>query len=153
MPAPRLPRAQVDILASVFALGSEIGCHGDIGAVLKPLAAMAPDSPRIVAAEARMLVQENDLPGARALLEAAEARHPSSAVLKAMLAFCLFLQRDGLWETYAEEAMALPEDPVARGIVTAVATGANKSLGLEPVDPVEPADSHSVESRALGMLC
>ena len=48
MPAPRLPRAQVDILASVFALGSEIGCHGDIGAVLKPLAAMAPDLANLI---------------------------------------------------------------------------------------------------------
>lgn len=128
MPARKLPKWQTDLFAAVYSLATEIAPRADVAAVLKLMSAAHPNLPQLAAAEARILIHAGDFTGARSLLERAERSHPANAVIKAMLAFSLFVQQDGLWEAYAEEALALPSDAAARGIVDALEGASGKQI-------------------------
>jgi thioredoxin-like negative regulator of GroEL len=146
MPARKLPKWQTDLFAAVYSIASEIAPRNDVATVLKLMSAVHPNLPQLAAAEARILIHAGDFSSARSLLERTEHKHPGNAVIKAMLSFTLFLQKDGLWETYAEEAIALPADAAARGIVDALeaATGkqirkaSNDAHGAGPVSMFPP---------------
>ena len=128
MPARKLPKWQTDLFAAVYSLASEIAPRNDVATVLKLMSAVHPNLPQLAAAEARILIHGGDFAGARSLLERAEHKHPTNAVIKAMLSFTLFVQQDGLWEAYAEEALALPTDAAARGIVDALEAASGKQI-------------------------
>jgi len=131
-------------------LADRYGTNADTAQILALIAALAPGRPEIVAAQARNLMLAKNYTEARALLSRAEASHPTNPVIKAMLAMCMYIQRDGLWEAYAEEALAQPEDAIARGIVEAIAKVSGCSLsGLAP--KAEAVDTPPY--AFLGMAC
>lgn len=128
MPASKLPDWQIDVFSAVYALAAQYGSAPDVACILRVMSALRPDLPLIAAAQARVLLHRGEATAARSLLERTDARHPTNATVKAMLSLCLYVQQDGLWEAYAEEALALPPDPAARGIIEALASAANKQL-------------------------
>lgn len=146
----QLPKGQLQILANVFVLGIDFGVPEDSHAVLKVLRHAKPDMPGLAASEARFRIHEGDMHGARALLETADAAHSGTPIIKAMLALCLYLQRDGLWQAYAEETRALG-DKNATSIVDsldAISRGVReKALPDSAVDVPEEA------TPMTGMLC
>jgi predicted Zn-dependent protease len=128
MPTPKLPKPIVDIFADIFSLGHTYGKVGEIHTLLNFMSSMYPDIAQIVAAKADILLRIGDYREARAMLETADIRTPNTPILKAMLAFCLLAQNDNMWESYANETMALPVDEAARTIVQALATARGVTL-------------------------
>jgi len=153
MPAPKLPKWQTDLFAAVYSLATDVAPRADVAAVLRLMAAVHPNLPQLVAAEARLLIHAGDLSGARALLDRGEAAHPSNAVIKAMLSFCLFVQQDGLWEAYAEEALALPHDAAARGIIDALEAASGQQVRVRAADAPAQSGSHLSMVPPMGMAC
>jgi thioredoxin-like negative regulator of GroEL len=129
----RLPPQQTKIVIVTQLLADRYGALADTAQILALIAAIAPDRPEIVAAQARNLMFAKNYAEARALLARAEAAHPANPVIKAMLAMCMYIQQDGLWQAYAEEALAHPDNVIARGIVEAIVKVSGRSLvGLVP---------------------
>ncbi|WP_162249218.1 MULTISPECIES: HrpB1 family type III secretion system apparatus protein [unclassified Rhizobacter] len=149
MSAPKLPKWQTDLFAAVYTLATDIAPRADVAAVLKLMSAVHPNLPQLAAAEARILIHAGDLNGARSVLERTERAHPSNAVIKAMLSFCLYVQQDGLWEAYAEEALALPHDAAARGIIQAVEASSNKKIRVLSQD----TSAHLSMLPPMAMVC
>jgi thioredoxin-like negative regulator of GroEL len=145
-----LPPQQTKVIIVAQLLADRYGANADTAQILALIAAIAPDRPEIVAAQARNLMFAKNYAEARTLLARAEATHPRNPVIKAMLAMCMYIQRDGLWEAYAEEALAQPEDAIARGIVEAIAKVSGRSLsGLAPRAEAIDASPYAF----LGMAC
>jgi thioredoxin-like negative regulator of GroEL len=145
-----LPPQQTKVIIVAQLLADRYGANADTAQILALIAAIAPDRPEIVAAQARNLMFAKNYAEARTLLARAEATHPRNPVIKAMLAMCMYIQRDGLWEAYAEEALAQPEDAIARGIVEAIAKVSGRSLsGLTPRAEAVDASPYAF----LGMAC
>ena len=153
MSATKLPKWQTDLFAAVYALATDVAPRADVAAVLRLMSAAHPNLPQLAAAEARILIHAGDVAGARALLERAERSHPSNAVIKAMLAFCLFVQQDGLWLAYAEEALALPPDAAARGIIEAVESASGQRVRAAVDDGAAHGGSHLSMMPPMGMAC
>jgi len=146
----RLPPLQTKVLIVMQLLADRYGANADTAQILALIAALAPGRPEIVAAQARNLMFAKNYAEARTLLARAEATHPRNPVIKAMLAMCMYIQRDGLWEAYAEEALAQPEDATARGIVEAIAKVSGHTLsGLAPKAETVDASPYAF----LGMAC
>jgi len=146
----RLPPQQTKVLIVAQLLADRYGANADTAQILALIAAIAPDRPEIVAAQARNLMFAKNYTEARTLLSRAESSHPTNPVIKAMLAMCMYIQRDGLWEAYAEEALAQPEDAIARGIVEAIAKVSGHNLsGLAP----KPEAVDTSPYAFLGMAC
>lgn len=145
-----LPPQQMKVLIVMQLLADRYGANADTAQILALIAALAPGRPEIVAAQARNLMFAKNYAEARTLLASAEATHPRNPVIKAMLAMCMYIQRDGLWEAYAEEALAQPEDATARGIVEAIAKVSGHTLiGLAPKAETVDASPYAF----LGMAC
>ncbi len=123
-----LPPQQLKVIIVAQLLADRYGALADTAQMLALMAAVAPGRPEIVAAQARNLMFAKNYADARTLLARAEAAHPGNPVIKAMLAMCMYIQQDGLWEAYAEEALAQPDNTIARGIVEAIAKVSGRSL-------------------------
>lgn len=146
----RLPPQQTKVIIVAQLLADRYGANADTAQILALIAAIAPDRPEIVAAQARNLMFAKNYAEARTLLANAEATHPGNPVIKAMLAMCMYIQRDGLWEAYAEEALAQPDNAIARGIVEAIAKVSGRNLsGLAPKAEAADASPYAF----LGMAC
>ncbi|MGN6525062.1 MAG: HrpB1 family type III secretion system apparatus protein [Burkholderiaceae bacterium] len=142
--------AQMRIIVAAHVLSDKFGVQADTGRILAVMAASVPDRPEIIAAQARNLLIARQYPEARDLLTEAEAKHPRNAVIKALLAMCMFVQKDSLWEAYAEEALALPRDAVALGIVEMLSRTSGRALrGLEA--RAEPSTPHHY--AFVGLAC
>lgn len=129
----RLPPQQTKVIIVAQLLADRYGALADTAQILALIAAIAPDRPEIVAAQARNLMFAKNYAEARTLLTRAEAAHSTNPVIKAMLAMCMYIQQDGLWQAYAEEALAQPDNVIARGIVEAIVKVSGRSLdGLAP---------------------
>ena len=150
MQQPRPSPQQVRVIVAMHDLGDRHGAVADTSRILALMAALVPERPEIIAAQARNLMFAKNYAEARGLLQKAEADHPRHAVIKAMLAMCMYIQQDGLWEAYAEEALALPKDAIARGIIEAVVKSSGKTLlGL-----ASPAEAPSAAPYAFtGLAC
>jgi hypothetical protein len=155
--ATSLTRRQLAILAEVFRLAGALDAKSgpDVALVLRVLASARPNVPQIAAAEARLRLQARDFIGARNLLEDAERASPASALIKAMLAFTLFMQGDGLWHAYAAEVRALPVDESAKAIVVAI----ERAGRSEPDPEIDAPDAGAGEPGptawmpAIGLAC
>jgi thioredoxin-like negative regulator of GroEL len=146
----RLPPQQTKIVIVAQLLADRYGALADTAQILALIAAIAPDRPEIVAAQARNLMFAKNYAEARALLARAEAAHPANPVIKAMLAMCMYIQQDGLWQAYAEEALAQPDNVIARGIVEAIVKVSGRTLaGLAS----KAAEHDSSPYAFLGLAC
>lgn len=129
----RLAPQQTKVIIVAQLLADRYGALADTAQILALIAAIAPGRPEIVAAQARNLMFAKNYAEARTLLARAEAAHPANPVIKAMLAMCMYIQQDGLWQAYAEEALAQPDNVIARGIVEAIVKVSGRNLdGLAP---------------------
>lgn len=108
MTTPPLSKALMTLFVRSFQLGTDTDAVADAGIVMQLISASRPDLPEVAAAEARLLMQGGDFAQAASLLKAAAERHPSHAFIKAMLAFCLFAEGDGLWQAYVDDVRRLP---------------------------------------------
>ena len=79
-----LPAAQMKIVVAAHVLSDKYGTHADTARLLAVMAACVPDSPAIVAAQARNLLIARQYTEARDLLARTEAAHPRNAVIKAV---------------------------------------------------------------------
>lgn len=146
-----LPPAQMKIIVAAHVLSDKYGAHADTGRILAVMAASVPDRPEIIAAQGRNLLIAKQYVEARELLERGEAANPRNAVLKSLLALCMYIQNDSLWEAFAEEALALPKDAIALGIIetlTKVSGRALRGLG-EGVEPAPAVDHYAF----VGLAC
>lgn len=148
MAIPKLPKSQIDMFADIFTFGLEFGATTDVKYVLDVMGLVYPHLPQIVAAQADIALRMGNFNEARRILEEANERMPDVPILKAMMAFCLMAQDDGLWQVYAREAMALPADPAAHGIVMAL--GAVKNIDFGPPDA---SSSGPTDHSVVGMAC
>jgi type III secretion protein HrpB1 len=128
MSIPKLPKPLVDLFADIFSFGAMHGKLGDIQTLLNFMSAQYPEVAQLIAAKADILLRVGSYSEARQMLEAADQRTPNTPILKAMLAFCLLAQNDSLWESYARDTMALPNDEAARTIVQALAAARGVTL-------------------------
>jgi thioredoxin-like negative regulator of GroEL len=146
----RLPPEQFKVIIVAQLLADRYGALADTAQMLALMAAVAPDRPEITAAQARNLMFAKNYADARALLAGAEQAHPRNSVIKAMLAMCMYIQQDGLWESYAEEALAQPDNAIARGIVEAIAKVSGRNIaGLEPKAAAQDAAPYAF----MGLAC
>jgi thioredoxin-like negative regulator of GroEL len=146
----RLPPQQTKVIIVAQLLADRYGALADTAQILALIAAIAPHRPEIVAAQARNLMFAKNYAEARALLIRAEAAHPSNPVIKAMLAMCMYIQQDGLWEAYAEEALSQADNAIARGILEAIVKVSGRNLsGLAPKAVERDASSYVF----LGLAC
>lgn len=120
MNSPELPPQLMSMLADIFELGCTNGCHSDTVAMLKLLKQMRPDVLPLVLVEAWNLIEMRQLASARELLDAAEAAHPADPMTKALLAMCLYLQGDSLWQAYATEVHHLANNAEAVAMIVAI---------------------------------
>ncbi len=133
MQESRLSPLHMKVIVAAHILADRHGALADVGRLLAVMSAIAPGRPEIVAAQARNLMFAKNYADARSLLASTEAEHPKNAVIKSMLAMCMYIQKDGLWEAYAEEALALPRDAIAHGIVESIVKVSGTALrGLNP---------------------
>lgn len=145
-----LPAAQMKIVVAAHVLSDKYGTHADTARLLAVMAACVPDSPAIVAAQARNLLIARQYTEARDLLARTEAAHPRNAVIKALLALCMFIQNDGLWEAFAEEALALPRDAIALGIIETLSKTSGRTLrGMDTAAQAPMTDHYAF----VGLAC
>jgi thioredoxin-like negative regulator of GroEL len=145
-----LSAAQMNIVVAAHILSDKFGALADTGRILAVMAAAVPGRAEIVAAQARNLMIAKNYPEARDLLTRTEAAVPANAVIKSLLALCMYIQNDSLWEAYAEEALALPRDAVAHGIIDTLSKTSGKTLrGQSAAQAVPVADHFSF----VGLAC
>ena len=124
----KLPKWQIKIIVEMYSLANKHGTVGDVACLVDLMARACPGIPEVIAAQARIIMCQRDYLGARELLVRSEAQYPDNAVIKALLAFCLFNLRDSVWESYAEDTLALPHDEIAQAIIETIAALSNKQL-------------------------
>ncbi|SFQ04387.1 HrpB1 family type III secretion system apparatus protein [Variovorax sp. 770b2] len=107
----------VDALVGVFYVGIELEVSEHTLPVLRGIRKLRPGLPLLAVAEAQQLSECNDLQSARVLLEETDAKNPDTPIVKAVLAFVLRQQRNGLWQAYVKEARELPADEKANAIL------------------------------------
>jgi hypothetical protein len=150
MQESRLSALQMKVIVAAHVLADQHGALADVGRLLAVMAAVAPGRPEIIAAQARNLMFAKNYGDARNLLARAEAEHAGNAVIKSMLAMCMYIQKDGLWQAYAEEALALPRDAIAHGIVESIVKVSGTTLhGLNPAATQETTQPFSY----MGLAC
>ena len=150
---PTLPQWHIDLLAGVYSVASTLEQRADAALLLNVIAAVRPGSPEISLAQSIELFRQHDFNGARHSLENAATSQPDNAMIKALLAWALFMQRDGLWEACVADALALAPDASTTRLVEALARAAGRSLeSLHKATGHEGrADWHG--SSAIGLAC
>jgi len=146
----KLPKWQIKIIVEMYSLANRHGTVGDVACLVDLMARACPGIPEVIAAQARIMMCQRDYVGARDLLLASEARHPTNAVLKALLSFCLFNLRDSTWESYAHDTLALPTDDIAQAIIDTLAALSNKPLHGSRAEPVSTSDTFVMP---MGLAC
>lgn len=151
-----LDKRLVEALVGVFLVGNELEANEHTLSVVRGIRSLRPDLPLLAVAEAQQLCNCNDLQAGRILLEETDALNPDSPAVKAMLAYVLRMQRNGLWQAYAKEARGLPADPTVNGILDCL----DRFESLERGDPFDasvieaPVDSSPFEaSHFMGTRC
>lgn len=147
----KLPKWQIKIIVEMYSLANKHGTVGDVACLVDLMARACPGIPEVIAAQARIMMCQRDYIGARDLLVASEARHPTNAVLKALLSFCLFNLRDSVWEAYAEDTLALPHDDIAQAIIETIAALSNKQLRGSRTEAATSGDSFVMPM--MGLAC
>ncbi|CAM4007381.1 HrpB1 family type III secretion system apparatus protein [Bordetella muralis] len=152
MAPPSLPKDCMRVIAAIHLLSDKYGATDDTAKILAVMAAAAPDRPEIAVAQARNMLVSRDYAEARSLLDRVETKNPDNAMIKAMLALCMYIQQDGMWETCAEEALALPDsNAISRGIIDTLAKRSGQPLrGLSKEDASEPVARHH---HVPGLVC
>lgn len=151
MTPPNVPAWQSEMFAAVLQVAAEINAVAERGILLELMALLQPDQPQIAAAQAWVRLQQGDLSGARAMLEQADEKHPGSPTIKSLLAYCLFVQGDGLWQHYVRETVALPDNATALEVVKVVAAAAKVSF--EGLDDAAHAPAATATMPMMGLAC
>ena len=156
MKLPALDPSILRALAAVYYAGTDLCLAHDTLAVIRVLRPQRPDVPQAAVAEAMQLAQIGDRPGARLVLEEADARNPRNALIKATLALVLYWQRDSLWQAYADEVAALPPDDKALAVLASIQKMIDNTADDPAAAAPEPASRTSSEFlhyAALGVVC
>ena len=142
---------QTTIIRAMNSLAASCGSADDVGRILAYMAELFPNRPEIVAAQVRILLLQKNYSDAREMLAKAEDANPSSAVVKAMTAICLYIQADPLWEAYAQEALSLPPNAVSTALIESLVKSSGKSLGAPRAGAgaVQPVHDYSF----VGLAC
>jgi hypothetical protein len=151
--APRLSKWHADMLAAAYSLGKDLGQHADAALLLKLLAAAKPGLLEVALAQSIELLEVRDIAGARALLEKAYAAHPANALVNALLAWCLFMQRDGLWEIYVKESQALPAYSSSAALIEALGKASGRQLGVDVSGADRDPPSETWMPPPIGLAC
>jgi predicted Zn-dependent protease len=115
----RLSKPLILVFSSMMCFDTDIAVPENLLPVLGLLRHTHPDLHGLLVAEAQLHLRAKRYKDARHLLEDGDVRYPGIAEIKATLAMTLFMQRDALWEAYANEARALqPEDGVSEMLAT-----------------------------------
>lgn len=138
------PQWQADLFAAVLQVASEVNAVSERSVLLQLLSQLRPDQPQIAAAQAWVMLQQGDAAGARATLDQIDHRQPDLPIIKALLAYCLYVQRDGLWEAYAREALALPRNEAAIEVIRVIAAASKVHL--------EGLDDDARGAQSLGLI-
>jgi len=149
MTTPNVPAWQNEMFAAVLQVAADINAVAERGTLLELMALLQPDQPQIAAAQAWVRLQQGELSGARAMLEQADEKHPGSPTIKSLLAYCLFVQGDGLWQHYVRETIALPDNATALEVVKVVAAAAK--VPFDGLDGAVPAASAPMPM--MGLAC
>jgi thioredoxin-like negative regulator of GroEL len=112
--------AALDLLIEAFMTGNENGRTDETLVVLRAVRLFRPEAIDLVVPEAWQLIGKRHMPAARQLLESADAEAPGRPAIKALLATCLFLSGDGLWQAYLSEARALDPDKDVMAMINAL---------------------------------
>ncbi|AKJ27829.1 HrpB1 family type III secretion system apparatus protein [Caldimonas brevitalea] len=144
---PQLPKPLVDLLADILVLGNELSASEDTLAVLRLIRKVRPKLQELAVMEAWQFIHAQDYASARRLLEDADRTGPPDAMVKAMLATCLYAEQDSLWQGYADEARALPADAETLDLLAAI----DKLDGK--VAPPVPVESIAAPDPGIGMRC
>lgn len=147
----KLPKWQIKIIVEMYSLANKHGTVGDVACLVDMMARACPGIPEVIAAQARIMMCQRDYISARDLLMASESRHPTNAVIKALLSFCLFNLRESVWEAYAEDTLALPHDDIAQTIIETIAALSNTQLRGSRSAPAAASESFVVP--IMGLAC
>jgi thioredoxin-like negative regulator of GroEL len=140
MNAAQIDTSLLRLLADVFLLGVDARTPQEALAVVQVLRAARPASPEFAIAEALQMMANGDRPGARHLLEDADARCPGHAHVKAVLALALFVEGDSLWQECVRQVRHLPPHGKARAIVDAVESMSNGEPAALQADTAAAGD-------------
>lgn len=110
----------LDLLIEAFITGNEIGRPDETLVVLRAVKHFRPEAIDLVVTEAWQLIGKRHMPAARQLLESTDAESPGRPAIKALLAVCLFLSGDGLWQAYLAEARALNPNKEVLAMINAL---------------------------------
>lgn len=131
----------LEALIAVFYVGTEFEAGEHTLSVLRGIRKLRPNLPLLAVAEAQQLCDCHDFQSARVLLEETDAQNPDTPIVKAVLAFVLHQQRNGLWQAYAKEARELPADEKASAVLDCLDR-------LERGDPFETSEIEAPEDSS-----
>ena len=106
----KLPRELMHLLCDVLSISDK---RDDASAIINLMRFLRPTDTALVVAQAMQKLSASDHLAARALIEDAERQFGELADFKALMAVCLYLQRDPLWHSYANEARDMPDNAQA----------------------------------------
>lgn len=150
----KLPKWQIKIIVEMYSLANKYGTVSDVTCLVEAMSRACPGIAEVTAAHARILMCQRDYVGARDLLMKSHDLHPANAVLKALLAFCLFNLRDSVWEAYAEDALGLPHDEIAHAIIRTISELSNKQLrGSAEMCATSPSATADFTIPMSGLAC
>ncbi len=115
-----LSRQDFSLLVDAWLLGNEVNSASDNATIISTLQYADPANTGLAISQAWQLIRLHKYAAARELLMTADLNAPGKAIIKALTAFCLMLQGDSLWQSYLDEAKALPPSDEADAIVHAL---------------------------------
>jgi thioredoxin-like negative regulator of GroEL len=107
----------VNMFIDIFLLGNQVQSHTDTGTIVRLIKQARPNEYNLAVIEGWQLIGAKDYVAARQLLEDADSANPEKPMFKALLAFCLMLQGESMWQSYAREVSELPPDEDALAVV------------------------------------
>jgi hypothetical protein len=110
----------VNMFIDLFLLGNQQKAHEDTTTIVRLIKLARPSEYNLAVIEGWQLIGSKDYVGARQLLEEADMSNPGTPMFKALLAFCLMLQGESVWQSYALEVNNLPPHEDALAVVRAL---------------------------------
>jgi thioredoxin-like negative regulator of GroEL len=107
----------VNMFVDVFLLGNQVKAHEDTTTIVRLIKLARPNEYNLAVVEGWQLIGAKDYVAARQLLEEADSAKPDTPMFKALLAFCLMLQGESMWQSYAREVSELPPHEDALAVV------------------------------------
>ncbi|MCX2865597.1 HrpB1 family type III secretion system apparatus protein [Paucibacter sp. PLA-PC-4] len=150
------PAWLTQLFAAVLQVAGEINAVNERAVLLELMAQLRPGQPEIAAMRAWVMLQQGDSAGARTTLERIDHEHPGHAIIKALLAYCLHVQRDSLWQAYVHETLALPLDSASTEILKVIAAASGTAFhGLEEAaTSASVSESHHLNRQPIaGLSC